>query len=124
MTISKLDWKGAIYTLIVAVVVYFIKCFIIQNMPDFLFIGAGIFLIILGFILSILEKLWNIPFLNSIPNWQGAGVLVNSYCLVGIGLALVSITPLKFIIYVISGTTILIIQRSFMKTRIKKSKDS
>ena len=124
MTISKLDWKGALYTLIVAVFVYFIKGFIVGDMPDFILIGAGTILIALGFILSILEKLWDIPFLNSISNWQGAGVLVNSCCLVGIGLALVSITHLKFIIYVIAGITILTIQRSFMKTRIKKSKDS
>ena len=115
--LKKVHWKGVVYAFIIAISTYFIKGFIVGDMPDFLLIGAGTILIVLGFILSILEKIWNIPFLNAIPNWQGAGVLANASYQVGCGVGLVALNVRNLIIISIIAFTLLAIQRTAMSKK-------
>ncbi|TQQ84422.1 hypothetical protein EXD82_06350 [Peptacetobacter hominis] len=80
----SIHWKGALYALVVAVFVYAAKMFIVDNPANIFLVYTGVFFVVLGFALSIAEKSMNIPFFNAIPNWQGAGVMVNACFLVGI----------------------------------------
>ncbi|TQQ84423.1 hypothetical protein EXD82_06355 [Peptacetobacter hominis] len=100
---KNIHWKGALYTLCFALAVYLIKGFVVDNVTSPLVIYPGVIFMVLGFALSIVEKAMNIDFFNAIPNWQGAGVMVNACCLVGIGLGLVFPTFSHFV----GGSTII-----------------
>lgn len=111
---KNIHWKGALYTLCFALAVYLIKGFVVDNVTSPLVIYPGVIFVVLGFALSIVEKAMNIDFFNAIPNWQGAGVMVNACFLVGLGLGLAFADITGFILGTAVVVAILVVQRTFM----------
>lgn len=112
---KKIDCTGFFYTAIWMIGVYLIKIFFVkQNSTLIILSYVGIVFLALGFILSILEKLFALPFFISIPYWHGAGILVNACSIVGAGLAFTFRTFNSLLLGGLIALFILVIQRSIM----------
>lgn len=116
----KYDWKIILYMLFWAIAVRGFRNLIMAapsggfDWPEYAWWWAAIIFIPIGFIVSVLEKWYDLPFFYAwAENWKGMGIS-NSGMILGVAIGLMPVSLQNWFLAFALITIVLMVQRSYM----------